>query len=483
MITLIGIFVMGELLFAVFYYTKAYMAYREQLRMIKMIGLHLRNADESGDIRPELADNIEKNSAAQYLQSCAYHGQLIDAQLFSKLLSEKISKSFQSIQSTANTLPIIGLMGTFLGIIIGVYNIDLSASETAEFMKPLINSAGLAFISSFFALVMAVVLILVLNEHKKQAGISIENTEKNLLIYYLPQVSSTNTEQRFALSVRKLEVTIRRFFDNFDLLTKEFISQFTPLVEEQTKTSQHIDNVACKLEENARILTEVSTVSAKLSDASDALQASVKLASENLNEFIKLGENMQSNIGKMHEPLKDIIVNQKGSIDAQQNLYKDLDVYNKDIKLYLNNLNAKLDHFSAVGNKVHEVRNDFDNFSKELNSLLKQMAEQAQRLQNDLVNSFGVYDKNIRSLFEDITQSRRDAHITYYDPKVMEQLIKAYADNQTILNNMERNVKAMGASTEKLINMIETLRGWGIYRVKQKKKEKKTKVKGIEHVG
>ncbi len=478
-------FIIGEISWSVYRAIKVKKLMTEKGDLIRYLSKALATPE---NVQFEnLKTEIRKNPAADYLAACAEHGLQVDANTFSSFLAEGVSKAYHDLQATANTMPIIGLMGTFSGIIIGIMQIDLVSKEVSSALQPLIESAGLAFGSSLCALICASILKLLANEWKKNLDVEIETTERNLLVHYLPQVSSNNTDEMFARSVRRLEKTVRGFSTTFEKVTVDFIAQFKPLVEEQReinhKTAQHIDSVASKLDDNAKVLKEVSdrqkeqvevvsTVSTKLTEASDAVQASMKLASENLERFVKLGDDMQEKIGKMHEPLQEIITEMKESGVTLKNLYKNVESYDTNVQEYIKSLNAKLDMFKDVGDKVHEVRKDFEEFSKTLKEILMQITDQAQELHKDLKDSFTLYDSNLRTLFTDVLENRRDIHMAYYDPEVIKSLDKACSENKALLDTMERHLHSLGTTTDKFIGIIEKLRGWGIYRVRREKEEK-----------
>lgn len=480
-------FIIGEISWSVYRALKVKKLMNEKGDLIRYLSKALATPEsvQFESLKPE----IRKNPAADYLAACSEHGQQVDAKTFSRFLSEGVDKAYHDLQATANTMPIIGLMGTFSGIIIGIKQIDLVSKEVSSALQPLIESAGLAFVSSLCALICASFLKLFANEWKKALDVEIETTERNLLVHYLPQVSSNNTDEMFARSVRRLEKTVRGFSTTFEKVTVDFIAQFKPLVEEQReinqKTAQHIDSVASKLDDNAKALISVSdrqiqqvnlfsSVATKLTGASDSLQASMKLASENLERFVKLGDEMQQNISKMHVPLQEIFSSQKESVDTLKNLYKNVESYDIHVQDYIKNFNAKLDMFNNVGDKVHEVRRDFEEFSRSLDKILLQITDQARELHKDLKDSFELYDRNLKTIFTDVLDNRRDIHMAYYDPEVIKQLDKTCSENKNLLDTMERNLHTLGSTTDKFIGVIEKLRGWGIYRVKRGKDEKRS---------
>nr|HPH61482.1 hypothetical protein [Candidatus Syntrophosphaera sp.] len=221
----------------------------------------------------------------------------------------------------------------------------------------------------------------------------------------------------------------------------------------------------------------ISDVSAKLTQASDALQASMQLASENLKNFVALGENMQAEIGSMHKPLQEILGGQSSVVTTMNKLFTDVGNYYLAVQGYTESLNSKLDQFSAVGDKVYEVRQDFGIFSQNLRETLDSITSEARSLQQDIKLSFGDYDRNLKTLFTDVVENRRDVHIAYYDPALMKQVEQLSTANQKLLEQLEKYLGTVDRSTGTLVNIINSLRGWGIYRVKKEKKDNKDRGK------
>jgi len=479
-------FVLGEVIWSVSRYRKTKGVFIEKQYLVQFLGKAFATPDYNF---ANLAPSVRKNPAADYIAACAYHGQLVESHTFVKLLSQGVRNAFDDILSTANTMPVIGLMGTFTGIIIGILQTNLKADNVAGSLQPLINSAGLAFSSSLVALICASILKTCSNVWRKTLESDIEVAERNLLVNYLPQLSTNNNDEMFARSVRRLERSVRGFSTSFENATNEFMNQFRPLVENQRdihqRTATHIDSVAARLDANANALLEVSnrqteqvdavsSVTSKLTEASDALQASMTLASANLERFVILGNEMQQSISSMHTPLQSILTGQSEVVTKLNELFENVAGYNITVQNYLNSLNAKLDMFSAVGNQVHEVRTDFEGFRTHLNALLEQITVEAQTLHNDLNDSFHLYDANLRTLFSDVLQNRRDVHMAYYDPDVVKQIDTVCSQNKEQLENMEKGLQTLNKHTDRLIDVIEKMRGWGIYKVKREKQDKKS---------
>lgn len=483
LIVLIVGFIIGEVYISIRRYNLSWKVYQQAASNQSYLGKALAQIDEErfATLKEE---RRKENPAADYLASCSQNGQQVRVNDFMRLLSKGSEKAISEMNATANILPIIGLMGTFLGIIFGIMNVDLLNEDISQAIQPLINSAGLAFSSSLAALICATILKTVSGYWRKESELEIENVERKLLVDYLPKGLGTSTDEVFAKSVRRLERSVRGFSDNFQTVSTEFINKFKPLVEEQRasneKTAQHIDSIATKLEENTTILKAVSDrqkeqveavtdVTKKLSEASDALQASMKLASENLEKFVKLGADMQTEIKSLNDPLKEAILGQKESVETLKTLYKDLSAYNTSVDGYIKTFNAKLDKFGEVGDKVQEVKAEFAGFKTSLETILKQISEQALLIQKELQDSFGEYNRSLKTLFADVIDNRREVSMSYYDPEVMKQVAKLSKDNNAMLDNMDKYLGTLDSSTKALVGTINSLRGWGIYRVKKDK--------------
>ncbi|HOY85486.1 MAG: hypothetical protein LHW45_06620 [Candidatus Cloacimonetes bacterium] len=492
LIVIIVLFVIGEIAFTLNRARKARKKILEQTKTVAFLGSVLAKKDENEVLG--LAPQFRQHAAADYLAACAGNGQMVYSEDFMQLLSLETNRAFGSINSTANTLPIIGLMGTFLGIILGILPFFKKGGTTmdSEAIQSLITSAGLAFSSSFMALACATWLKFAANRWKKQADANLEFTQRKLLVDYLPATTGTHTDDIFSKSVIRLRNTIHGFAASFEGVSKGFIAEFQPLVEGQRKTNEetlkHINLIAGKLEENTASLRQVSEqqgaqvnvisdVSAKLTQASDALQASMQLASENLKNFVALGENMQAEIGSMHKPLQEILGGQSSVVTTMNKLFTDVGNYYLAVQGYTESLNSKLDQFSAVGDKVYEVRQDFGIFSQNLRETLDSITSEARSLQQDIKLSFGDYDRNLKTLFTDVVENRRDVHIAYYDPALMKQVEQLSTANQKLLEQLEKYLGTVDRSTGTLVNIINSLRGWGIYRVKKEKKDNKDRGK------
>ena len=479
--------------------------YAENKNIIKIKEM-LQQRDEN--LFANISEKERKYPALDYLATCAQTGQQIDVENFKELLISKTNTAFYNINSIMNQLPIIGLMGTFLGIIIGVCatghnisqlkNINPDSFILAESIIPLLFSAGLAFSSSLCALICAFLLKSYFGKERNISDEVIDSAMKALVVDYIPYISPKSTEDRFAKTVMRLNNTINKFVNSLDEKLNGFISNFQPLIENQKQTNEEtlksMEDIATRLNQDyetiklisnqqAQQINSFSNITEKLNDASSSMEQSIKLATENLNEFVKLGSEMKTNIGEMNEPLNSIIKKQEeitrvneGIINEMKKLLENNNIipsYTKSVQDYLTALNNKLDTFSSVGDKVHNVTREFDNFKENLDKLLNEFISSSQRFSETMTTSFKDYDRELRTLFGQTIPNKEKIDFYYYDPESISQLNAIAEKNNAMIDSMIKYSRSLEENLNRFNQEIDSLRVFGFIRKKKNNRKHK----------
>ena len=457
------------------------------------------------DLLLNLSKEEREYPALDYLATCAETGQQIDVENFKELLIAKTNAAYYNINSTMNQLPIIGLMGTFLGIIIGVIatginimDINPESSNLADSIITLLFSAGLAFSSSLCALICAFSLKWYFGKERNISDELIDDTMKALVVDYIPYISPKSTEDRFAKTVMRLNNTINKFVNSLDEKLNGFISNFQPLIENQKQTNEEtlksMEDIATRLNQDyetiklisnqqAQQINSFSNITEKLNDASSSMEQSIKLATENLNEFVKLGSEMKTNIGEMNEPLNSIIKKQEeitrvneGIINEMKKLLENNNIipsYTKSVQDYLTALNNKLDTFSSVGDKVHNVTREFDNFKENLDKLLNEFISSSQRFSETMTTSFKDYDRELRTLFGQTIPNKEKIDFYYYDPESISQLNAIAEKNNAMIDSIIKYSRSLEENLNRFNQEIDSLRVFGFIRKKKNNRKHK----------
>lgn len=287
-----------------------------------------------------------------------------------------------------------------------------------------------------------------------------------------------------------LNKSINGFVKKFDESYTQFLNEFRPLVEEQKEANTHtmsmIDNVAGKLNENSRALLEVTQqqkaqsdsfnqAAAKLQVATDSVEKTIDIATKNLEEFIKLSSDMKNDISEMHEPLNQIIIENKDISDKMKGIIKEFSYvtdYHRSVQAYQASLNDKLDKFAEVGEKVHDVKHRFDEFDKNVAKTLETFINQANTFSEKMRNSFDDYDRQLRTLFQGL-QDKDDTQLFYYNPEIMKNVNDQMKSLEKVIEKQQSSADTLNKGTSELLDALKTTRVWGFFRRKREKKDKR----------
>ncbi|MDP2173240.1 MAG: hypothetical protein Q8J62_05655, partial [Candidatus Cloacimonadaceae bacterium] len=168
--------------------------------------------------------------------------------------------------------------------------------------------------------------------------------------------------------------------------------------------------------------------------------------------------------------LKEIIGQLKTISDGNENIKNEMQKvfeninqipeYTKSVQTYLGNLNNKLDTFREVGDKVHEVKTEFENFSRNLSTLLSNFVQNAQKFQELMEKSFGDYDKSLKTLFDDFTSGRKEVNLVFYDPGTLNELKNIADRNQKLLEAISIYSTNLNEIAIKLLEYSKTHQSW-----------------------
>jgi len=263
-IGLIVVFVVIEFIYSLYYGGRAGRRFSKETRRIREVKSILDKAVENKDQPFPVTKHL--HPAVDYLVNCRQEEHPVDSEQFSSILYSTTESISHSINSAINLLPVLGLMGTFLGIIIGITGIklnpDVDSTSIRDSIGPLISSAGLAFVSSFVALLCALVLKLMYNWQRSKIDELLVSTEQALMIKYLPTQMQGTTENKFTKVVSRLDRTVNSFTHNIESIFSQFIEKFGDLLKElhglSKKSIETMENIAKKLNEStADTLKEV----------------------------------------------------------------------------------------------------------------------------------------------------------------------------------------------------------------------------------
>ena len=335
----------------------------------KMIKIEKEYTDGLKDLIDSINNYLRKNSGTA------------DFSILENLVERKID-SKEVLIATNVSLPLyIGLMGTFVGIIIGLFNIAFNGGVSDENISSFIGGVVIAMIASFFGL-----LLTVINNSKsfKEAK-AICNEGKNqffnfLQVELLPHLGTGLTD-----TLERLKNNINDFNNKFEKNINLFDNKFTDNI-------QLLANSVDSMSENIGLIVENTTTQR------DFL---VELKSMGYNRMAEANIKVFTLLKETGPTFVKFINSQKKLTDSVENTARFVEIIDrtldrvKSFEENVNNLGEQIGTSKFLGNEVLKRIDDNLNYLDKQFELLKQHEHKSSDFIKDY---FEVKFKEIQSL-------------------------------------------------------------------------------------
>ena len=321
----------------------------------------------------------------------------------------------QNIQKIALQL---GILGTFIGLILALSQLNLDSSSTTLELKPLFNSLHISFSTSVAGLEVAAILgLLIMIVRQKQKS------------YFQAMESATDA----MISLAQNAIPDDYFFTNFEQI-KNAISQLDDRVFAQTK--------------------EVEVQTGEMRRGIDKLAGT----KAQFQEFLGQIQSAQAHFVEKMMTVYETFSPNKITTELQKSLDKAI---NQILKTFNENLEPSLEKITAMNYAIHEVHSVLQT----LENKLKEQNQQLEKVNQELVLAKSTLYSSTQPLItaqkefidsavtqlekgnQELTQSKTD----FYDS--LQPLITS--QNRTF-GNFQRDVEAMSKKVGSLNRELET---------------------------
>jgi hypothetical protein len=299
------------------------------------------------------------NSTNSYL--CKNKGASADFNILQDICERYIQRLDNNIGNLITVPLYIGLAGTFVGIIVGLWGIDFtdaSGSINSVSIDDLLNGVIAAMVASLIGLVLTVIN----TAHSYKNSVYKNDTDKNK--YY-------DFVQRELLPV--LNIGMAGSLSSFKGILNNFISKFGENISEYHDTANLLNDNLSKqhlvLEEiNKLNLTKTSSIIAEtFSDLKDS--------SEQLKLFIEYQQGLNKNtIDAQH-----VVNGLNTTLDKYQNFNTNLEVISQSVNSAIElqrQLKDSLElHFPTINDHKEIWRNQVDEINSDVKSVYKELTE------------------------------------------------------------------------------------------------------------
>ena len=259
---------------------------------------------------------------------CKNSGASADFALLKDICDRQIEICEGEIHNSLNAPLYLGLAGTFLGIITGLWGVDLSAviGGSAQDLAPFQHLLGGVVVAMLASLAGLVFTILNSQLHYKDAAKKVDS-DKDEYYDFLQRELMPTLSTTMASSLNALRSVLGRFVDNFGKNLDSYtgsISLLNDNIKEQHEVLEEINKLnlsktAAKIAETFKTMQSTAdaldvfkgyqqALNTAMSQAGDGLKKSLEEAGSELSKTMeKTGETMKTTISGANSMMKDSI--------------------------------------------------------------------------------------------------------------------------------------------------------------------------------
>jgi methyl-accepting chemotaxis protein len=294
---------------------------------------------------------------------------------------------YKTIQKTGNTLTGLGILGTFVGLSLGLTSLDLSNGVSTSSILPLLEGMQTAFWTSVVGMCLSLIYNLLFNKHiskleKQFYGICSKYNSENIVspTYYLKK-------QADALANLGGGIGSSIGTEVADVLNKNLSSLISNL---DVKMSGMIKNIENLLSE---------TLSNELRKASEGIRSSAVLMENSTNKFEQSIKELDSVVEKstaMLDNVENILENIEQTVEKVDDITQSINSELGDSATQVQSMSSALFRASAESIKIKEAVVNLDSIVQNIDAL----TDKQQNLIVDLNNKF---TSNIGPKLSDLT--------------------------------------------------------------------------------
>ena len=420
----------------------------EDLQMVSLI-----SETEDYD-NEEFAEVVVKTN--KYL--CKNHGTSADYELLKNICEHDIEILDDQIHNTLNAPLYLGLAGTFVGVIVGLWGVDLN-----QFLTGAVEDSGLqhllwGVIAAMFASLGGLAMTVFNTVYDYKESVKKNEIDKDKYFDFLRRELMPVLSNSMASSLSSLKSVLGHFVDKFGKNLDSYADS-AELLNENLEKQQEVLKEINKLS-LTKTASKIAETFVNLKDSADKLEI-FKTYQEQLNGTIKQVEGATNHIGEViqkfdefNSNLSVVLQNQAVTLDLQQQFKdsiethfpsgsegremwrKEFDILVEDSKRVTTTLNDQLVATTQyIANFIAQNKSFFETFSQ-LETILNAMKENS-RVQSQSYNDLYQIMKDLRG---DILEAQKES--VEINKALKEEIIALTAERQRYQEQEEQRRKA-----------------------------------------
>lgn len=418
---------------------------------VQMVSLISETEDYDNE---EFAEVVTKTN--KYL--CKNHGTSADYELLKNICEHDIEILDDQIHNTLNAPLYLGLAGTFVGVIVGLWGVDLN-----QFMTGSVEASGLqhllwGVVAAMMASLCGLGMTVFNSVYDYKESVKKNEIDKDKYFDFLRRELMPVLSNSMASSLSSLKSVLGHFVDKFgknldsyadsaELLNENLEKQQAVLQEinklSLTKTASKIAETFVNLKESADKLEIFKTYQEQLNGTIQQVEGAVQHIGEVIQKFDEFNSNLsivlqnQTVTLDLQQQFKDSIETHFPSGSEGREMWrKEFDMLVEDSKRVTATLNDQLVATTQyIGSFIAQNKSFFETFSQ-LETILNAMKENS-RVQSQGYNDLYQIMKDLRA---DILDAQKES--VEINKALKEEIITLIAERKKYQEQEEQRRKA-----------------------------------------
>ncbi len=363
---------------------------------------------KSGNVVFPTNEKLARLLSAYYRDNLNFDGDIADY-ITEEILDEEINKQVSELASGAMTG--LGLLGTFVGLMVGIKDLKINQNQLMESIKTLMDGMKTAFLTSIFGVVYSLVFNtyykhvyswgekelnnfyeafyskVASNPDNKNINRIIENQDR--LVEDLEKLPGTiataladEINQVFTPTVNKMDTLMEQFVsaattnqqESLGLLVNSFVDKLNELMSDKFEKLGETLDKTCEMQKANfemmdNVVNTISSQTSRLSELNESIENSLENIQNYEAQIEKFNDSIIEHNNESHRLITDVLESQNNTHAAVQN--------------FTNNVNEATSYISQVKNVLDDQRNVIDEFSNKSIEIINYNASRLEKINTD----------------------------------------------------------------------------------------------------
>ena len=357
------------------------------------------------------------------------------------------------IDGGAQTVVTIGVLFTFIGIAIALYNFDPNTEKMSEQINYFLSGMKTAFWTSIAGMIFGIIIKFFQSgvEQNEDAFI-----KKNISTMELTNNAVQRNTDTLSTALNEIKtILVANSNTALQLELSKLVNAMKTFVDSSEESRADMENFSNNMTEQSKMLEKLSkTLTKSIQDFGDIQSKGLQILSE---KIVQSSENQAAQLDKMNENINEM---RKSTDTAQKNSAELLSESKNYQQKSLSNDDIQMQILKDNTDKIADMRISFDKFLNDMaenysNELINALNKSMEKLNTQLQTQFGENFRELNAAVREVvTWQRQYKEIVITTTEELQTINKVFTDfTQTISVNIENQIAAL---TENLKTFADT---------------------------